>query len=73
MFVFVECKNFEFCCFIVWQIKDDTKNGTYVENLTEEYVDSYEDVAQILMKVSCQLHILSILIYEYNVYCFISS
>lgn len=33
------------------QIKDDAKNGTYVENLTAEYVDSYEDVAQILMKV----------------------
>ncbi|KAL0855555.1 hypothetical protein Bca101_060708 [Brassica carinata] len=32
------------------KIKDDAKNGTYVENLTAEYVDSYEDVAQILMK-----------------------
>ncbi|BAB01875.1 unnamed protein product [Arabidopsis thaliana] len=32
------------------KIKDDAKNGIYVENLTEEYVDSYEDVAQILMK-----------------------
>ncbi|KAL0717489.1 hypothetical protein Bca4012_066811 [Brassica carinata] len=34
------------------KIKDDAKNGTYVENLTAEYVDSYEDVAQILMKVA---------------------
>ncbi|CDY36055.1 BnaC03g41430D [Brassica napus] len=32
------------------KIKNDAKNGTYVENLTAEYVDSYEDVAQILMK-----------------------
>ncbi|VVA99035.1 unnamed protein product [Arabis nemorensis] len=32
------------------KIKDDAKNGIYIENLTEEYVDSYEDVAQILMK-----------------------
>uniref|UniRef100_A0A1J3EZA8 Kinesin-like protein KIN12B n=1 Tax=Noccaea caerulescens TaxID=107243 RepID=A0A1J3EZA8_NOCCA len=32
------------------KIKDDAKNGIYVENLTAEYVDSYEDVAQILMK-----------------------
>ncbi|XP_010508553.1 PREDICTED: kinesin-like protein KIN-12F [Camelina sativa] len=32
------------------KIKDDTKNGIHVEKLTEEYVDSYEDVAQILMK-----------------------
>ncbi|EOA29762.1 hypothetical protein CARUB_v10012852mg [Capsella rubella] len=32
------------------KIKDDAKNGVYVDNLTEEYVDSYEDVAQILMK-----------------------
>ncbi|KFK39338.1 hypothetical protein AALP_AA3G231400 [Arabis alpina] len=32
------------------KIKDDAKNGIYVKNLTEEYVDSYEDVAQILMK-----------------------
>ncbi|KAL3851153.1 hypothetical protein ACJIZ3_013035 [Penstemon smallii] len=32
------------------EIKDDTKNGFYVENLTEEYVSSYEDVTQILIK-----------------------
>ncbi|KAL2472909.1 Kinesin motor family protein [Forsythia ovata] len=32
------------------QIKDDAKNGFYVENLTEEYVTSYEDVIQILIK-----------------------
>lgn len=32
------------------EIKDDTKNGLYVENLTEEYVTSYEDVTQILIK-----------------------
>ncbi|KAG8365138.1 hypothetical protein BUALT_Bualt18G0073200 [Buddleja alternifolia] len=32
------------------EIKDDTKNGFYVENLTEEYVTCYEDVTQILIK-----------------------
>ncbi|KAL5802341.1 hypothetical protein ACOSQ4_030646 [Xanthoceras sorbifolium] len=32
------------------EIKDDPKNGLYVENLTEEYVTSYEDVTQILIK-----------------------
>ncbi|KAE8733551.1 Mitochondrial import inner membrane translocase subunit Tim17/Tim22/Tim23 family protein [Hibiscus syriacus] len=32
------------------EIKDDPKNGVYVENLTEEYVTSYEDVTQILIK-----------------------
>ncbi|KAK8651759.1 hypothetical protein V6N13_141343 [Hibiscus sabdariffa] len=32
------------------EIKDDPKNGFYVENLTEEYVSSYEDVTQILIK-----------------------
>lgn len=34
-----------------FQIKDDPKNGLYVENLTEEYVSSYEDVTQLLIKV----------------------
>ncbi|KAG5254664.1 kinesin motor family protein [Salix suchowensis] len=32
------------------EIRDDSKNGLYVENLTEEYVNSYEDVTQILIK-----------------------
>nr|GMC96914.1 kinesin-like protein KIN-12F [Ipomoea batatas] len=32
-------------------LKDDTKNGFYVENLTEEYVSTYEDVTQILIKL----------------------
>ncbi|GAV87247.1 LOW QUALITY PROTEIN: Kinesin domain-containing protein/Kinesin-related domain-containing protein, partial [Cephalotus follicularis] len=32
------------------EIKDDPKNGLYVENLSEEYVTSYEDVNQILIK-----------------------
>ncbi|TQD78921.1 hypothetical protein C1H46_035529 [Malus baccata] len=32
------------------KIKDDPKNGFYVENLTEEYVTSYDDVTQILIK-----------------------
>lgn len=59
MLIFGEFK-FLITYFVIWQIKDDAKNGIYVENLTEEYVQSYEDVAQILMKVSCQLHILSI-------------
>ncbi|KAF5948937.1 hypothetical protein HYC85_014894 [Camellia sinensis] len=34
------------------QIRDDTKHGFYVENLTEEYVTSYEDITQILIKVA---------------------
>ncbi|KAK6132997.1 hypothetical protein DH2020_033288 [Rehmannia glutinosa] len=34
------------------EIKDDAKNGFYVENLTEEYVSCYEDVTQILIKES---------------------
>ncbi|KAF5202891.1 Kinesin-like protein kin-12f [Thalictrum thalictroides] len=33
------------------QIRDDAKNGFYVENLTEEYVTCYDDVTQILIKV----------------------
>ncbi|XP_040990761.1 kinesin-like protein KIN-12F [Juglans microcarpa x Juglans regia] len=32
------------------EMKDDGKNGLYIENLTEEYVTSYEDVTQILIK-----------------------
>ncbi|KAJ7963698.1 Kinesin-like protein [Quillaja saponaria] len=32
------------------EIRDDVKNGLYVENLTEEYVASCEDVTQILIK-----------------------
>ncbi|XP_071905444.1 kinesin-like protein KIN-12F [Coffea arabica] len=32
------------------EIRDDPKNGFYVENLTEEYVTNYEDVSQILIK-----------------------
>ncbi|CAK7324552.1 unnamed protein product [Dovyalis caffra] len=32
------------------EIKDDPKNGLYVKNLTEEYVSSYEDVTQVLIK-----------------------
>ncbi|KAL5729750.1 hypothetical protein ACHQM5_002653 [Ranunculus cassubicifolius] len=32
------------------QIKDDVKNGFFVENLTEQYVTSYDDVTQILIK-----------------------
>ncbi|XP_073124748.1 kinesin-like protein KIN-12F [Henckelia pumila] len=32
------------------EIKDDPKNGFYVENLSEEYVNNYEDVTQILIK-----------------------
>lgn len=51
------------------QIKDDAKHGFYVENLTEEYVTSYEDITQVLIKVSnnealklyshCILHIVA--------------
>ncbi|GMP65155.1 hypothetical protein CsSME_00026088 [Camellia sinensis var. sinensis] len=32
------------------EIRDDTKHGFCVENLTEEYVTSYEDITQILIK-----------------------
>ncbi|XP_047317560.1 kinesin-like protein KIN-12F [Impatiens glandulifera] len=32
------------------EIKDDAKHGFYVENLTEEYVTSYDDITQILIK-----------------------
>ncbi|XP_076911158.1 kinesin-like protein KIN-12C [Bidens hawaiensis] len=32
------------------EIKDDSKHGFYVENLTEEYVTDNEDVTQILIK-----------------------
>ncbi|KAI6690615.1 hypothetical protein NL676_027443 [Syzygium grande] len=32
------------------KIKDDLKNGLYVENLTEEYVTNYEEITQILIK-----------------------
>lgn len=42
-------------CSYVWskllQMKDDNKNALYIENLTEEYVTSYDDVTQILIKV----------------------
>ncbi|GFP86502.1 kinesin-like protein kin12a [Phtheirospermum japonicum] len=36
----------------IQKIKDDAKNGFYVENLTEEYVTCYEDVTQVLIKES---------------------
>ncbi|KAG5081718.1 hypothetical protein AAZX31_02G279200 [Glycine max] len=32
------------------EMKDDSKNALYIENLTEEYVTSYDDVTQILVK-----------------------
>ncbi|KAK7256290.1 hypothetical protein RIF29_29731 [Crotalaria pallida] len=32
------------------EMKDDSKNAFYIENLTEEYVTSYDDVTQILIK-----------------------
>ena len=37
------------------QIKDDAKHGFYIENLTEEYCSSFDDVTQILIKV-CNRH-----------------
>lgn len=37
--------------FKLLQMKDDSKNALYIENLTEEYVTSYDDVIQILIKV----------------------
>lgn len=33
------------------QLKDDSKNAPSLENLSEEYVTSYDDVTQILIKV----------------------
>jgi hypothetical protein len=33
------------------QMKDDSKNSLSLENLSEEYVTSYDDVTQILIKV----------------------
>ncbi|XP_027344064.1 kinesin-like protein KIN-12F [Abrus precatorius] len=33
------------------EMKDDSKNALYIENLIEEYVTSYNDVAQILIKI----------------------
>jgi hypothetical protein len=40
---------------MVWsklsQMKDDSKNTLSLENLSEEYVTSYDDVMQILIKV----------------------
>ncbi|KAI9115666.1 hypothetical protein K1719_013335 [Acacia pycnantha] len=32
------------------ELKEDPNNALYIENLTEEYVTGYEDVAQILLK-----------------------
>jgi len=32
-------------------MKDDSRNAPYIENLIEEYVTNYEDVAEILIKV----------------------
>jgi kinesin family protein 15 len=36
------------------QIREDTKNGVYVENITEEYVASMDDVTQLFLRV-CML------------------
>lgn len=33
------------------QIREDTKTGVYVDNLSEEYVSSVEDVTRLLSKV----------------------
>ena len=50
---------FSFCVLIIimaWsklsQVKEDSKNALYIENLIEEYVTGYDDVAQILIKVA---------------------
>lgn len=37
--------------FWLFQIMDDPRVGFYVENITEEYVSTYEDVSQMLIKV----------------------
>lgn len=50
---FISCKSFIKLDFVYnLQIKDDVKNGLYVENLTEEYVTCYEEITQILIKVA---------------------
>lgn len=58
------------------QIKDDAKHGFYVENLTEEYVTSYEDITQVLIKVSSnkafKLHS-SCLLYSGTGFCLLHS
>jgi kinesin family protein 15 len=33
------------------QIREDTKTGVYVDNLSEEFVSSVQDVTRILVKV----------------------
>lgn len=33
------------------QIREDTKTGVYVDNLSEEFVSSVQDVTRILIKV----------------------
>jgi len=35
----------------VLQMKDDSRNASYIENLIEKYVTNYDYVAQILIKV----------------------
>lgn len=57
---------------IFHQIKDDAKNGLYVENVTEEYVTSYDDVTQILIKVggvecACVFCFISIIFHLFRV------
>lgn len=49
-------------CFvhIISQMKDDPKNGLHVENLSEEYVTCYDDVARILIKVEKHLSIYTV-------------
>lgn len=36
---------------LLFQIKENASNGIHVENLTDDYVSTVEDVNQILMKV----------------------
>lgn len=54
-------------------MKDDSKNALYIENLTEEYVTSYDEVTQILIKVrtreeSKQINILLKIRYLHLIY-----
>ena len=36
--------------FVCWQLREDSKKGVYVENLTETVVRSVQDVVLLLMK-----------------------
>ena len=45
------CLRFLILIFVNVQIREDTKMGVYVDNLSEEFVSSVQDVSRILVKV----------------------